>query len=528
MTIPEKIQSGRTYLGIELGSTRIKAVLIDDTHAPIAFGSHTWENRLENGIWTYRLEEVWDGLRACYRALAAEVKERYGLPLKAVGAMGLSARMHGYMAFDKQGELLVPYRTWRNTMTAEASEKLTQLFQFAIPQRWSIAHLYQAILNKEPHVKDLARLTTLAGYVHYSLTGENVLGVGEASGMFPIDSSCNRFHEGMLERFSQEIAPCGFPWKIQEILPRVLTAGEDAGRLTPEGARLLDDSGILEAGIPFCPPEGDAGTGMTATDSVAVRTGNVSAGTSIFAMIVLEKPLSRLHPEIDMVTTPDGKPVAMVHCNNCTTDIDAWVSLFGQACSLMGLPVTKGELYDRLYGAALQGEADGGGLLACNYHSGEPLAGFEEGRPLFVRTPGSRLSLANFMRAHLYAALVTLRLGMDILTKEEQVTVEKILGHGGLFKTEGVGQRFLAAAIRTPVSVMETAGEGGAWGMALLAAYRMNGDGESLDAYLERRVFQGIACRTLSPEPADAEGFDRFTLRFQAGLGIEKAAVEAL
>lgn len=527
--IKEAILAGHTCLGIELGSTRIKAVLIGDDHQPIASGSHDWENRLENGIWTYRLEDIWSGLQASYANMAADVEARYGVSLTTVGAIGLSAMMHGYLVFDENGELLTPFRTWRNTMTEEASEKLTALFDFNIPQRWSIAHLYQAILNKEAHVPAIRFQTTLAGYLHWKLTGEKVLGVGEASGMFPIDSATGKFHARMLEQFETLVGPEGFAWKLSQILPEVRSAGEEAGVLTEAGARLLDPSGRLQAGIPFCPPEGDAGTGMAATNSVARRTGNVSAGTSVFAMVVLEKELKKVHPEIDLVTTPDGSQVAMVHCNNCTSDLNAWVSLFGEFAECFGITADRNELFAALYNKALEGDPDCGGLLAYNYFSGEHITGFEEGRPLFARTPDSRFTLANFMRVHLFTALGALKTGLDILLKEENVQIDEMLGHGGLFKTKGVGQKIMAAAVDAPVSVMETAGEGGAWGIALLAAYRkQRGEGETLTEYLSKRVFAGEKGSRILPDRKDVEGFDAFIKRYTQGLAIERAAVETL
>ncbi|HEY3473197.1 MAG TPA: FGGY-family carbohydrate kinase, partial [Anaerolineales bacterium] len=461
------VKSGKAILGVELGSTRIKAILIGEDHTPIASGSHEWENRYENGLWTYSLEDVWTGLQESYRKLKEEVLEKYNIPLQTLGAIGFSAMMHGYMAFDQHGNLLVPFRTWRNTITAQASGALTELFQFNIPQRWSIAHLYQAVLNKEPHAKDISHLTTLAGYVHWKLTGQKVVGVGEASGMFPIDSKTNNYDERMLEQFNECLKAENIPWKLQDILPKVLVAGDAAGVLTEEGTRLLDPTGGLQAGIPLCPPEGDAGTGMVATNSVAERTGNVSAGTSVFAMIVLEKALSKLYPEIDMVTTPTGKPVAMVHSNNCTSDLNAWVDLFQEFMQALGVETSESKLYETLYQKALTGDADGGGLLAYNYVSGEHITHLEEGRPLFVRTPESHFTLANFMRTHLFSSLGALKIGMDILFEQEQVKIDQLLGHGGFFKTKEVGQRIMAAAMNVPVSVMETAGEGGAWGIAL-------------------------------------------------------------
>jgi len=437
--IQKAITSGKTALGIELGSTRIKAVLVGADHAPIASGSHDWENRYEHGIWTYRLEDVWTGLQDSYRKLSDDVQEKYGVTLQKIGAIGFSAMMHGYVAFDQAGNLLVPFRTWRNTMTGPAAAELTGLFQFNIPQRWSIAHLYQAILSQEAHVKDVHFLTTLAGYVHWKLTGEKVLGVGEASGMFPIDSRTNDYDARMIALFAQRIAPRGCAWKIEDILPRVLQAGDAAGVLSEAGAKLLDPTGKLQAGIPLCPPEGDAGTGMVATNSVAERTCNVSAGTSVFAMVVLEKALSKVYPEIDMVTTPSGRPVAMVHCNNCTTDLNAWIGLFREFSQALGVEVEPSRLFEMLYQKALEGDADCGELLSYNYYSGEHITHFEEGRPLFVRTPESRFTLANFMRAHLFSAVSTLKIGLDILFEQEQVKIDQVLGHGGLFKTKEVG-----------------------------------------------------------------------------------------
>ncbi|MEM5768170.1 MAG: FGGY-family carbohydrate kinase, partial [Bacillota bacterium] len=450
--------NNRTYLGIEFGSTRIKAVLTDDAGSVIASGNHEWKNRLENGVWTYSLEDIRQGLQSCYKSLSDNVKEKYGVPLKTVGAIGVSGMMHGYMPFDAGGDLLTGFRTWRNTITAEAAEKLTALFDFNIPQRWSIAHLYQAMLGGEAHVKDICYLCTLSGYVHWKLTGEQVLGVGDASGMFPIDSGTNDYDAAMVKKFDALAAKEGYTFRLRQIMPRVLPAGEAAGILTPEGAAMLDPSGELEAGIPFCPPEGDAGTGMVATNSVAVRTGNVSAGTSVFAMTVLEKPLSRVYLEIDMVTTPAGAPVAMVHCNTCTTELDAWIGIFREAIESLGLKADMGALYSALFNKALEGDQDCGGLVLYNYHAGEPITGFEQGCPLFVRGPESLFTLANFMRAQLYSSLATLRLGMDILSEKERVSLDRMLGHGGFFKTPDVGQKIMAAALGVPVTVMETAG----------------------------------------------------------------------
>lgn len=521
-------QSG-TSLGIEFGSTRIKAVLTGEDGTPLASGSHEWENQYENGIWTYSLDSIWNGLQDCYKNLAENFKYTYGEELTTTGSIGFSAMMHGYMAFDKNGELLVPFRTWRNTITGQAAKILTEEFNYNIPERWSISHLYQAILNKEEHVKDVAFLTTLAGYIHWKMTGEKVIGVGDASGMFPIDSKTKNYNASMKEKFNTLTASCGYPWKLDEILPEVLCAGEQAGFLTEEGAKLLDPSGTLKANIPVCPPEGDAGTGMAATNSVAVRTGNVSAGTSVFAMIVLEKELSDVHQEIDMVTTPSGDPVAMVHCNNCTSDLNAWVGLFREFVESFGMKVDMDKLFSVLYNKALEGDADCGGLLAYNYFSGESITGFEEGRPLFVRSVEGNFNLANFMRVHLFTALGALKNGLDILLKEEKVKVDKIYGHGGLFKTPVVGQRIMAAAMDTPVSVMETAGEGGAWGIALLASYMQNkADGESLSDYLDNKIFGSGDGVTEQPVPGDAEGFDEFMKRYNKGLPIERAAVETL
>ncbi len=527
--IIQDIENGKTALGIEFGSTRIKAVLVASDNSPIASGAHDWENQYVDNIWTYSLDAIWNGLQDCYAKMAEDVKGQYGVTLTTVGAIGFSAMMHGYMAFDKDNELLVPFRTWRNTITEEASKKLTEVFNFNIPQRWSIAHLYQAILNKEAHVSSVAYFTTLAGYIHWKLTGQQVLGVGEASGMFPIDIATKDFDKKMIGQFNELIAGEGFAWKLEDIIPKVLVAGENAGTLTEEGAKLLDVSGNLKAGIPLCPPEGDAGTGMTATKSVEQRTGNVSAGTSVFAMAVLEDNLKKVHPEIDLVTTPDGSLVAMVHCNNCTSDLNAWVNLFKEFAESFGVEVDMTKLFSVLYNKAMEGDAECGGLLAYNYFSGEHVTGFEEGRPLFVRTPNSKFNLANFMRVHLFTALGALKTGLDILMKEENVKLDVLMGHGGLFKTKGVGQKIMAAAVNTPVSVMATAGEGGAWGIALLASYMVNkGEGETLSQYLEEKVFAGQESETLSPDAKDVEGFDAFIKRYSQGLAIERAAVDFL
>lgn len=527
--IKTAIESGETALGIEFGSTRIKAVLIDARHEVLASGNHDWENQLVNNIWTYSLDAIWKGLQDCYQDLARNVKEQFGTEIRTVGSIGFSAMMHGYMAFDKEGALLVPFRTWRNTITQEASEKLTAVFNYHIPQRWSIAHLYQAILNKEEHVDKIAFFTTLAGYIHWQLCGQKVLGVGEASGMFPIDIDTKDFNKRMIAQFDKLVADKKLGWQLADIMPKVLTAGENAGTLTAEGAKLLDVTGTLQAGIPMCPPEGDAGTGMVATNSVAKRTGNISAGTSVFAMAVLEKDLSRAYDELDLVTTPDGSLVAMVHCNNCTSDLNAWVNLFKEFQETMGQKVDMNELYGTLYRKALEGDADCGGLLAYGYFSGEHVTGFAEGRPLFVRTPDAKFTLANFMRVNLFTALGAIKIGMDILSKQEHVTLDELLGHGGLFKTEGVGQKVVAAAVNVPVSVMKTAGEGGAWGIAVLANYMIKkDDGESLGDYLNNRVFAGEESVRVEPDAKDVAGFETFIERYKKGLAIERAAVETM
>lgn len=525
----EIIESGKAFLGIEFGSTRIKAVLIDETHTPIASGSHKWENRLEEGFWTYSLEDIWNGLRKCYKDLTQDVRTRYGVGIKKLSAIGFSAMMHGYMAFDKEGNLLVPFRTWRNSTTGQAAKKLTELFDYNIPERWSIAHLYQAVLNGEEHVKNIDYVTTLAGYIHWKMTGEKVLGIGDVSGMFPIDSEIGNYQAEMVDKFDDLLKEKNYPWKLEEIFPKVLLAGEKAGVLTEEGARLLDESGQLEAGISLCPPEGDAGTGMVATNSVGVRTGNVSAGTSVFAMIVLEKALSKVYPEIDMVTTPDGYPVAMVHANNCTSDLNAWVELFKEFAETMGIELDMDELYGTLYRKALEGDKDCGGLLSYGFLSGEFIMGITEGRPMFVRTPDSRFNLANFMRSHLYAALGALKVGMDILNEGETVSIDKMTGHGGLFKTEGVGQKIMAAAVKAPVSVMETAGEGGPWGEAILAAYMVNkAEDETLQDYLNRKVFADAKCVTIEPNTEDMEGLESYISKFKEGIEMERIATKVL
>ena len=529
----QKSQQGheldKMVLGIEFGSTRIKAILIDQNHEPIVSGSHEWENQYVNDFWTYSLDSIWGGLQDCYSKLADAYNQKFHGPLTAVSAIGFSAMMHGYLPFGKDGELLVPFRTWRNTNTGEVAEQLTELFQFNIPQRWSIAHLYQAILNGEPHVSRISYLTTLAGYVHWQLTGKKILGVGDASGMFPIDGKDQTYDQRMIELFNSKVAAQNYPWKLQEILPELVVAGTPSGFLSEEGARLLDPSGHLQAGIPLCPPEGDAGTGMVATNSVAEQTGNISAGTSIFAMIVLKNKISKVYPEIDIVSTPAGKPVAMVHSNNCTSDLNAWVDLFHEFSSTMGQRVSQPEIFERLFQKALEGDTDCGGLLSYNYFAGEPITRLEEGRPLFVRMPDSRFTLANFMRMHLYSAVATLRIGMDILFIDERVKIGQLLGHGGFFKTKTVGQSIMAAALNVPISVMETASEGGAWGIALLAAYMLDkGSGESLETYLSKRVFTATPSSTIFPDQESVRGFEIFMGRYKKGLIIEKTAVQSM
>jgi len=531
------IREGKASLGIELGSTRIKAVLIGEDCAPVAAGNFDWENRLENGLWTYDLDDVWTGLRSSLAELSRDVEGRYGVKLGKLRGFGVSGMMHGYLAFDKEGNLLVPFRTWRNTNTEKAAVELTGLLGYNIPIRWSAAHLYQAVLNGEGHLGKVAFVTTLAGYVHWKLTGRKVLGIGDASGMFPIDSGTNDYNEAMVRQFDALMQKRGYAnLRIREIFPEALIAGEDAGALTEAGARLIDPDGGIAPGVPMCPPEGDGPTGMVATNSVAVMTGNVSAGTSIFAMAVLDKALSKVYPEIDMITTPDGKPVAMVHCNNCTSDLDAWVRLFAELNALLGADADKPVLYETLYEAALRGEPDCGGVLTYNYVSGEPITGFEHGRPLLARTPDARFTLANFMRAHLFATMAALKLGMDILVERENIRLARLTGHGGLFKTKVVGQRLMAAALSTPIAVMESAGEGGAWGMAILAAYGAtvgaaagSADGlESLADYMNNRVFKDDAGSCLEPDASDAAGFAVYMDRYMKCLPVMKAAVDNL
>ena len=515
---------GTESLGIEFGSTRIKAVLIDKDFNPIASGSYTWENKFENGIWTYSMDEVWQGLQTAYKNLNVDCENKFGAKITKLASLGFSAMMHGYLPLDKDGNQLCKFRTWRNTITGESAKALTELFGFNIPQRWSVAHLYQAILNGEKHTKDIDFLTTLAGYVHYKLSGQKVVGVGEASGMFPIDSTVNDYNSEMAEKFNALPKVKELCIDIVQILPKVLVAGENAGVLTKEGARLIDPSGNLEHGVPMAPPEGDAGTGMTATNAIAVKTGNVSAGTSIFSMVVLENQLSKVYEEIDMVTTPVGKPVAMVHCNNCCTDLDYWVNVFGQFASAIGAQMSKPELYDALYESALYGEPNAGGLVNINYFSGEPVSHTDDGRPLFVRTQNANFNLANFMRSQIYSTMATLKIGMEILEKEN-VTIDCLMGHGGLFKTPLVGQKLMAGAMNCPVAVMKTAGEGGAWGMAVLAKYVVDGD-EPLDEYLNNKVFANSECKTVAPDENDVNGFNEYMKLYKSALKAEIAAYE--
>ena len=521
------INKGKTSLGIEFGSTRIKAVLIDENNTVLASGYHDWENKFENGLWTYSLDDVVSGMQNCYKSLATDVKNKYGVTLKTVGSIGISAMMHGYLVFDKYDNLLTPFRTWRNNNAAPAAEKLSKLFNYHIPARWSVAHIYQAILNGEDHVKKIAFQTTLEGWVHYLLTGKKVIGIGEASGMFPIDIDTKNYDEEMLNKFDAILKENCLNYSYKSILPKVLLAGDDAGKLTPDGASILDVSGNLKSGIPLCAPEGDAGTGMVATNSVKVRTGNVSAGTSVFAMIVLEKELSKAYPEIDLVTTPSGNLVGMVHCNNCTSDLNAWINIFSEFSALIGKEISKGELFELLYKESEKGDKDCGGLLAYNYVSNEHITNVDEGRPAFLRTSESKFTLANMMRAHLFSSLGALKVGCDILLKGEGVKVERITGHGGLFKTEKVAQSYLAAALNAPVTVMKTAGEGGAWGIAVLANYLINKNGKTLEEYLENDVFADMEGITLSPEVENVQGFEKFIERYENGLPIVRQAVQS-
>ncbi|MEB4868380.1 FGGY-family carbohydrate kinase [Priestia aryabhattai] len=526
-TIKQAIAKGKTSLGIELGSTRIKAVLIDENFETIASGSYEWENLLEDGFWTYNLLNIITGLQSAYREMKQEVERSYGITIRTVGSIGVSAMMHGYMAFDKTGELLVPFRTWRNATTSEAAKELTEHFNFNIPERWSIAHLYQAIINQEKHLPRIHYITTLAGYIHWLLTGSKALGIGDASGMFPIDERTKNYSEDMMKKFDELISYKGYPWQLSDILPAVHTSGEQAGTLTAIGASILDQSKNLQPGIPFCPPEGDAGTGMVATNSVRKRTGNVSVGTSVFAMIVLDKKLSKVYPEIDLVTTPNGSPVAMVHANNCSSDLNAWLGLFREFSEAMGQKVESDKLFQVMLNKALEADPDGGGLLSYGYFSGENITGVESGRPLFVRSAKSNFNLANFMRTHLFTAFGALKIGMDLLVKEENVKIHSILAHGGLFKTPVVGQKMMAAAINTPVSVMDTAGEGGAWGMAILSSYMLNkSENESLEDFLDDKVFKEVTAQEIYPDELDVKGFEAFIKRYKKGLVIEKAAAE--
>lgn len=525
----EKIRAGKTSLGIEFGSTRIKAVLIDDTYTTIAAGDYGWASHLEDGLWSYSQEEIWTGLQTAYAALAEDVENAYGEKLTRVGRIGFSAMMHGYLAFGKDGELLVPFRTWQNTNTSEAHEKLSELFQYNIPERWSIAHLYQAVLNNEEHIGKVDFFTTLAGYVHWKLTGKKVLGVGDASGMFPIDPTTHTYETEFIEKFNAIPEVAAQPWKLADLLPEPLVAGTPAGTLTEEGAKLLDPTGTLQPGITFAPPEGDAGTGMVATNSVRVRTGNVSAGTSIFAMVVLERKLERLHPEVDLVTTPAGDLAGMSHANNFTSDLNAWVGLFGQFAAAIGTPVDAGTLYGTLFRAAIADDVDSscGGLINYPFRSGEFLAGLPEGRPLFARGPEARMSLGNFMRAQLFSAFSPVKIGMDVMTKDEGVAVDSLVGHGGIFTTPKVAQKILAAAFDTPIKVMSTAAEGGAWGMAVLADYLWHAD-QPLDEFLDARVFADAASTTENPDENDVAGFEEFFDRFRKGLPIEHVAIESI
>lgn len=511
----------KTYLGIELGSTRIKAVLIDEEFKPVASGGYEWENRFENGYWTYSLDDIHNGIKGCFSALADDVKNKYCQTLTRVGAIGISAMMHGYMAFDKNDRLLVPFRTWRNTTTAQAANELTELLGFNIPQRWSAAHLYQAVLNSENHVPKIEYITTLAGYIQYLLTGSRAVGIGEASGIFPVKNS--GYNEEYLNLMQEKLNEHGFDKKLVDIFPEIKKAGERGAFLTEKGAKFLDPSGTFESGIPVCPPEGDAGTGMVAANAVKSGTGNVSAGTSVFAMLVTKKNPSAYYPEIDMVTTPDGKPVAMVHCNNCCCELDFWVKLFGEFAELSGNPIDKSRLYELLYANAMKSAPDCRGLTAYNFLSGEPVAGVESGRPMYFRTPDSVPSLGAFFRAELYSAFAALKLGMDILFEKENMKAEKFTGHGGIFKVKGAAQQVLADALNTPVSVMSTAGEGGAWGMALLASYMINGGSKSLDCWLDSEVFSHTEESMAVPDEKGKNGFDEYMKRYVSGLSAEKS-----
>ncbi|MBR6044950.1 MAG: ATPase [Ruminococcus sp.] len=528
MNAAKYIEEGKAVIGIEFGSTRIKAVLIGEGFEPLASGVHDWQNSLCDGIWTYPLEEVKEGLRDCFGDLMKNTEKDYGVKLTSAAGMGISAMMHGYLVFDDKDEQLVPFRTWRNTITAQAADELTAEFGFNVPQRWSIAHLYQAILNGEPHVSSVAFMTTLAGYVHLLLTGEKVIGIGDASGIFPIDPNGQIYDERMTEHFDLITRDSAFGKKLLDILPRIVTAGECAGTLTEEGAKLLDPTGTFKAGVPFCPPEGDAQTGMAATNSITPKTGNVSAGTSIFSMIVLEKPLEKVHREIDIVTTPNGDPVAMVHCNNCTTDLDAWVKVFGEVLAKAGADMPKGKLYDMLYELAAEGDPDCGGIISYNYYAGEQVTELQSGKPLLFRSPDSPFTPQNLLRSLVYSTVATLKLGMDILTGEEKVSLERIYAHGGLFKTPVPSQGILAAALGTDVTLMQSAGEGGAWGIALLAAYMTREDrAQTLGDFLSGCVFKDMNGSTVSPDPACVQGMEAYMKQYKAGLAAERAAAEA-
>lgn len=516
------LASSHTFLGIELGSTRIKAVLIGSDYQTIATGSYEWENQLKNGIWTYELQDAWKGIQSAYHQMSTAVVSEYGIHLKTIGAIGISGMMHGYLPFDQNGNQLTEFRTWRNTITQQAADELTKLFSFQIPQRWSIAHLYQAILNQETTIHKISTITTLAGYVHHQLTGEHVLGLGEASGVFPIDSTIGSYDETMMQKFDHILQQKQIPWRIHEILPAVKNAGELGGTLTLTGAKLLDQTGMLQPGIPLCPPEGDADTGMVATNSVGIRTGNISAGTSIFAMAVLEKPLSKQYPEIDLVTTPDGKPVAMVHCNTCTSDLDAWVKLFGEMLQLTGMEITKSKLYELLYNQALKGHEDCNGMVSFNYYAGETITGLSTGCPMFAHPANTEMTLADFMRTHLYSAIATLKIGMELL-EQEGVILTRMLGHGGLFKTPVVAQKIMAGALNLPISTMETAGEGGPWGMAVLASYMLQKqENESLDSYLNQKVFAQTSLSVIEPDQATVKGFSKFLNRYKQCIEAEQ------
>ncbi len=524
MNIRDIIDSGRIYLGIELGSTRIKASLIDDMYKPIADGSFSWENEYKNGIWTYSLDNIHNGIQSCYRSLCDNVYEKYDTTITKIAAIGISGMMHGYMAFDSEDKLLVPFRTWRNTITEQAAEELTSLLGFNIPQRWSISHLYQAALNREAHLSKLVSINTLAGYIHKKLTGRSEVGVGEASGIFPIENGS--YNESYIDKIQHRLSGLGFPFNLHELMPAVRNAGDEGAFLTEDGARFLDPAGNLEAGIPVCPPEGDAGTGMVATNSVLPRTGNISAGTSIFSMLVLEKPLSTYYTEIDMVTTPDGAPVAMVHCNNCCGELDAWINMFNEFAELTGCSLGKSALYELLYQNAFKSTAGNSNIVTYNYISGEPVTGLQSGKPMYFRNGDTALTLGSFFKAQLYSAIASLKIGMDILFDNEKVSADGFTGHGGLFKVKGVAQQIMADALNTPVTIMETAGEGGAWGMALLAAFMINKNGRSLADFLSEDVFSQSESETLLPDKVGHDYFESFMSNYKTGLSVQRAAAE--